>query len=259
MSDDQKPRQTRPDLDESISVPEVHAALKKAETPAVGREKRLQENGMESVSLWLLLISGLVVLAAGAVIGKGGSFLDYGELVKTGYQRGQSPVAEVTILPPQPALALFRREGLKSYSSCSACHQPSGAGNAGGGIPPLVGSDWVTGNTERLAMIIWHGVQGPIEVKGVNYNGAMPAQGPFSAIQLASLMTYIRTSWGNDASIVTPEMAEVALEIAKKRSSGGFTVAELQKDHDKMLPGEPIDPNLLLDPETFEPVGSAAE
>ena len=77
MSDSSSSSDLRPDLDESINVQDAHSALKG--DPAAGREKPVRENGMEAVSLWLVLISAIVVLAAGAVMGQGGSFFGYSE------------------------------------------------------------------------------------------------------------------------------------------------------------------------------------
>jgi len=252
MADSQTSPDSRPDLDESINVSEAHAPLKDS-TAAVDREKSLHENGMESVSLWLILISGIVVLVAGSVMGQGGSFFGYDELVKKGSMRGVSPVKEEVPLEPVPVLALLQKEGQKLYSACSACHQPSGMG--GGAFPPLAGSEWVTGNTERLAMIIHNGVGGPITVKGQPYQGNMGAIGAnFGPKELAAVKTYIRTAWGNDASMVTPAMAKEALRISKERGGTPTTADELNKNHDKMLSGDTMDPATLLDPETWEPI-----
>ncbi len=255
MSASQSNRDMRPDLDETINVSEAHGAIKDA-PPAVGREKSLRENGMESVSLLLILVSGIVVLVAGSVMGQGGSFFGYGETVKDGYMRGKSPVKEEVPLPPISVLALLQKEGQKQYAACASCHQTSGMG--GGEFPPLAGSEWVTGNTEKLAMIIHNGVGGPIEVAGNPYNGNMAAIGAnFGPKELASVMTYIRTSWGNNASLVTPQMAEEALKISKARGGAPTTAEELKKNHDKMLPGDTLDPDTLLDPETWEPIPAA--
>ncbi|MFT6181299.1 MAG: mono/diheme cytochrome c family protein [Akkermansiaceae bacterium] len=252
MADSQSSKDLRPDLDETINVSEAHGAINDAAS-AVGREKAVRENGMESVSLWLILISGIVVLMAGAVMGQGGAFFGYGELTKAGYMRGNSPVKEEVILPPITALALLQKEGKKTYANCSSCHQSSGGG--GNGFPPLAGSEWVTGNTERLAMIIHNGVGGPIQVAGKTYEGVMGnIGGNFTAKELAGVMTYIRTSWGNEASLVTPQMAEEALRISKERGGKPTTADELKKNHDKMLTGDILDPGTLLDPETWEPV-----
>jgi len=252
MSDFSSSSDPRPDLEESINVPKAHGALK--DDPAARREKSLHENGMEAVSLWLVLISAVVVLVGGAVMGQGGSFFGYGELTKAGYMRGKSPVPDVIEPVPLPALVLLQKEGANIYANCSSCHQPNGMGQTGQ-FPPLAGSEWVLGNTEKLAMIIHNGIAGPLEVAGANYNGNMGAVGAnLSAKELSALMTYIRTSWGNDASIVTPEMAEAALEISKERGGGQSSSEELKKSHDKMLPGDTLAADTLLDPETWEPV-----
>jgi hypothetical protein len=85
---------------------------------------------------------------------------------------------------------------------------------------------------------------------------------PLSALELASVMTYIRNSFGNETGdVVTPEMGAAALEIYKERAAGASlppqtTEAELLADHAKMLPGEQMDPATVVDLETFEPVGS---
>ncbi|YCM44372.1 cytochrome c [Verrucomicrobiaceae bacterium 227] len=260
MSDSTSSSEMRPDLNESINVTEAHQALQD-ETPAVGREKRLLENGMEPVSLWLILISAVVVLVGGAVMGQGGAFFAYQELTKDGYMRAPSYVKEEVALLPGPALDLYRKEGVKHYSACAGCHQSSGMG-VSGTYPPLAGSEWVNGPSERLAMIILNGIHGPIEVAGQAYNSDMGAIGAnLGKKELATLMTYIRSEWGNDGSLVTIEMAENALEVSKARANAGKQVSseELLKNHDKMLEGAPLAPDTSVDPITLEPVEAAAE
>lgn len=246
MSDSNNKNDSRPDLDESINVTEAHGALKK-DASAAGREKVLRENGMEPISARLILVSAAVVLVAGAVLGQRG---------KDNYLRAKSPIPEEIVLEPMPALTFLRKKGAISYSNCTSCHQADGLGQAGS-IPPLAGSEWVLGNTEKLAMIIHNGVAGEIEVKGTTYSSQMAAIGAnLSPKDLAALMTYLRTSWGNDASIVTPEMAANALEISASRGGGQTSSVELLKNHDKMLDGAELDPETLLDPESWEPVTS---
>jgi len=247
---------SRPDLEESINVADAHASLKE-EGAAVVREKRLRENGMEPIALWLIIVCGVVVLIGGSVLGKGGGFLGYDELTKTGYLRAPSPGGEEEVLEPIAILKAYRKEGAKHYSKCAGCHQPNGQG--GNGIPPLAGSEWVTGSTEQLSQIIIHGLKGPITVAGQSYNNNMPAMGDgLGKKELAALMTFIRTEWGNQASLVTAEMAEAALETAKT-VNGQLDVAQLKANHDKMLPGVELSPDTLLDPETFEPIEQAAQ
>ncbi len=247
---DQNSSNTRPDLDESINVADAHASLKE-EGNAVAREKIIRENGLEAIPIWLIILCGVFVLIGGSVLGKGGNFLAYKELTKSGYLRAEPPGGGEVILAPIPILEAYRKEGAKLYSKCAGCHQSNGQG--GNGIPPLAGSEWVTGNTQQLSQIIIHGVKGPISVAGVAYNGNMPAMGDgLGKKELAALMTFIRTEWGNQSSLVTVEMAEEALKIAQKSGPGQKDVAELKKDHDKMLPGKLVPDDTLLDPETFE-------
>ena len=251
MADHNSSKDERPDLDENINVADAHASL--GEAPAVNREKRLTENGMEPVSLSLILVCGLVMLVGGAVLGQGGGFFAYDELYKEGQMRTPSPVEEPVVAIPGPSLAILSKEGAKVYSKCAGCH---GAGGAGGsGIPPLAGSEWVTGPTEQLSQIIYHGISGPITVAGVSYNGVMPAQNlGLGKKELAAVMTYIRNSWGNSGSVVSLEQAAKALEIAKARGEGAVTVEELKKNHNQDLEGAELLAETLIDPITFEPV-----
>lgn len=120
--------------------------------------------------------------------------------------------------------------GRRLYNNCAACHQPTGMGLPGA-FPPLVGTDWVTGDEERLVKILLHGLQGPIEVNGNTYNGAMPAFGSSGAFnwsdeQISYVLTYIRQEWGNAAGPIAPEqVAEVRAATVDRTTP--YTVPEL--------------------------------
>jgi glucose/arabinose dehydrogenase len=87
---------------------------------------------------------------------------------------------------------------------CAACHQMNGQGSPPR-YPPLAGTDWVTGDKQRLISIILNGLEGPIEVLGETYNFPMPAFDILSDEEVAKVATYIRQSFGNDASAVTED------------------------------------------------------
>ena len=94
-------------------------------------------------------------------------------------------------------------EGEKLYTQyCANCHQLNGKGD-GTRNPPLAGSEWVTGDKKRLMQLVIHGLNGPITVKGVGYNEVMPAHDYLNDKQLASILSYIRQSWGNNAGFIT--------------------------------------------------------
>lgn len=97
---------------------------------------------------------------------------------------------------------------------CASCHQNDGKG-APPRYPPLNGTDWVTGDKQRLIAVIVNGLEGPIEVKGEPYNNVMPQHSFLSDEEVAQVATYIRQNLGNDASAVTTE------EVRQVRSALG--------------------------------------
>jgi mono/diheme cytochrome c family protein len=94
--------------------------------------------------------------------------------------------------------------GAKVYTTnCSSCHQANGKGQPGV-FPPLAGNPFVTGPADKVIHVVKDGLSGKITVNGVTYNGQMPAwKGTLSDSDIAAVVTYIRSSWGNKASAVT--------------------------------------------------------
>ncbi|MEN9991376.1 MAG: hypothetical protein RLZZ224_1078 [Verrucomicrobiota bacterium] len=99
--------------------------------------------------------------------------------------------------------------GKQEYALCSACHGPEGQG-VPNLAPPLAGSEWVVGPVENPIRITLRGLAGPITVKGVEYKLAAPmmAVAHLSDQQLANVLTYVRNSFGNKASAVTPDQVK---------------------------------------------------
>jgi mono/diheme cytochrome c family protein len=98
--------------------------------------------------------------------------------------------------------------GQKTYNQyCMACHQSNGMG-ASGRFPPLNGTDWVIGEKERLVHLILNGMEGEIEVNGEIYDGLMPQHSFLNDDQIADVLTYIRTNFGNEASSLSAEEIE---------------------------------------------------
>ncbi len=95
---------------------------------------------------------------------------------------------------------------------CAACHQRNGRGD-NNLFPPLAGADWVTGDADRLIDIVLNGVQGDIMVNGKSYNGLMPPNNHLDDHAIASILTYIRTNFGNKAAPVN------ALQVSKIRNA----------------------------------------
>ena len=121
-----------------------------------------------------------------------------------------SPEASASAVVAQNGAAAA--DGAKVYeTNCSSCHQAQGTGLAGS-FPPLAGNPVVTGDPKRVIHTLKYGLNGKIQVAGHTYNGMMPAWGQsLSNADIAAVVTYIRSSWGNKASAVTEsDVAAVA-------------------------------------------------
>lgn len=123
---------------------------------------------------------------------------------------------------------IYEREGF-----CGTCHQHDGNGLAAAGFPPLTQTKWVLGNEERLIKLTMKGLMGPIEVKGKKYPGLVPMtpfEGMLNDEDMAAVLTYVRNSFGNKASAITPAQVK-KVRASIKGKSGFYTSEELLKMH----------------------------
>jgi len=95
-------------------------------------------------------------------------------------------------------------------NNCAACHQQNGEGLAGA-FPPLAKSDYLMKREDKGAGIVLHGLSGKIQVNGKEYDGVMP-QMQLKDDEIASVLTYVRNSWGNKDGLLT------AAEVSKERN-----------------------------------------
>ncbi len=201
---------------EGLNVRDVHGAIL--------REKDDPRDGYEPIPLWL--VSGFM-----ALVFWGGAYLAFNS---GGFQSDVFNPAQVSWTggggavkgPPDPLVV-----GKRLFTAnCVACHQPTGQGVAGQ-FPTLVGSEWVLGGDwhgdNHLVSILLHGLQGPIQVKGDTYNGAMPPWKQLKDDQIASILTYIRNEWGNSAPPITADQVAKIREQTTDRTEP-YTQAQLQ-------------------------------
>ncbi|MGV8815283.1 MAG: copper-containing nitrite reductase [Gelidibacter sp.] len=90
--------------------------------------------------------------------------------------------------------------------TCIACHQAEGQGIANA-FPPLAKSDFLNANVDRAIDAVLHGLSGEITVNGLKYNSIMTKQ-MISQEEVANVLTYVYNSWGNNKTVVTPEMVK---------------------------------------------------
>ena len=90
--------------------------------------------------------------------------------------------------------------------NCAACHRPNGVGVTGA-FPALVNSKLVQGDPKV-----------PI-TRVLNGRGGMPAfQGELNDAEIASVLTYVRSAWGNKAKPVMSQQV-AALRTGGKREN----------------------------------------
>jgi mono/diheme cytochrome c family protein len=96
---------------------------------------------------------------------------------------------------------VFAQGRQKYLNLCANCHGTSGEGMARF-APPLKKSEWVSGDGHKLAMIILHGMEGPVTVNGKEYDipDILPNMPAFTTLQdsdIAAIISYMRNSWGH--------------------------------------------------------------
>lgn len=111
---------------------------------------------------------------------------------------------------------------------CGSCHGASGQG-APGRIPPLVGTERVVERDEELVLIVLHGMIGPLEVRGETYDSYMPPMSHrLSDPEIASILTYLRQSFGNDAPPIDADTV-ADLRIRYPQPHDPWTVEALEQ------------------------------
>jgi len=110
---------------------------------------------------------------------------------------------------------------------CLNCHQASAQGLIGV-YPPLAKSEWVAGDAQTLIRITMHGLAGPTKVQGKDYGVVpMPPMG-LDDQQLADVLTYVRSAFGNKAPAVKPDEVKAVREANRGRTAP-WTAVELGK------------------------------
>lgn len=210
--------------DETGAVVDIHEPIY--------REQAEPRDGYEPVPLWLMFAALGLMGVMGWYLGmySGGFRPDVYD--ERALLKGGLTLAEERAPEPVDPMVL----GKRVYNNCQACHQADGLGVAGN-YPPLDGSSWVTGRPDVLAALLLHGLEGRITVEGEVYNGVMPPWSHLSDEQIASVMTYIRSSWSNRAPAVDPELVAAVRSHTEGRRDA-YQVASLDAFAAEFTPPE---------------------
>ena len=95
---------------------------------------------------------------------------------------------------------------------CANCHQENGEGLKGL-VPPLAKSDYLSAHRSELSCVIKVGLKGNIVVNGVTY-GTQEMLGikDITEFEIANVMNYIGTSWGNSGKLWTVDEVREGLK-----------------------------------------------
>jgi mono/diheme cytochrome c family protein len=181
-------------------------------TPAgtASAEPQAQRN---PVPVWLFVISLLLLYWGMVYFDQRSAWVD--KEVYAPYRT----YAEVQSFQPVGGEGSVLLHGKVVYENvCALCHNPDGMGKPNQ-APPFAGSEWALGSPERLIRIPLVGLSGPLKVKEQTWSLAMPAMGAaLSDEDLAATLSYIRNSWGNKASMITPEHVKTIRAAVGNRS-----------------------------------------
>jgi mono/diheme cytochrome c family protein len=168
--------------------------------------------GRKAVPIWLIVL--LCLLGYWGMV----FFDQHGGWFSSDVYIPYRSVAEVQIFQPV-AGEEWRTRGKAVYENvCALCHNTDGSGKPGQ-APPFVGSEFVLGSPERMIRIPLSGLTGSVTVKGQAWNLSMPAMGAaLSDEDLAATLSYIRNSWGNKASVITPEQVKTVRAAVGNRT-----------------------------------------
>lgn len=215
-------------------IPDQVSLLKQAADDNHGRVR------LEAIvaASWLDSTDGLSILK---VAGK----KPFDDWMLDAFSTARAYLEGVEIKPKEEAIAKTDLKGtaLELYNKgsviyakegyCMTCHQPDGNGLSSSGFPSLVGTKWIQGNDERLIKLVLKGLRGPLEIDGKKYTGQVPMT-PFAGLlsdeEVASVLTYVRNSFGNKAPVISPaQVKKVRDAITGKKDF--YTAQELLEQH----------------------------
>ena len=151
--------------------------------------------------MWIIVVTLLLLFLGGYYFDQHGGW--FNAKVYAPYANAEKLEA---FQPKSGAAAALARGKFVYDSVCGICHGADGLGKPGQ-APPLAASEMVIcKGVSRLAHIPLAGLNGPIKVCGKDWSLSMAAMGAALPDEdVAAVLTYIRTSWGNQAGPVTAD------------------------------------------------------
>ncbi len=125
-----------------------------------------------------------------------------GRIWRITYSGDESGYTDPTLTQPESdrelIVASSEGPGAEIYMQyCATCHQ-SGGGGVPDEFPPLLNTEGVAGDKGRLIRVVLHGMQGPMQVNREQYDEIMPAHGFLDDGEVAAVLTYVRSTFGDN-------------------------------------------------------------
>lgn len=108
---------------------------------------------------------------------------------------------------------------------CLRCHGAEGQGTLS--APPLAGSELVVAEASVPLRIVYQGMSGKIERAGKIYDLVMPGFPMITHEDLAHVLSFIRSSFGNQADVITTEEV-IRLKVDNVERQMPWTEGELK-------------------------------
>ena len=164
-----------------------------------------------TVPIWIILLTLLLLFLGAVYFDRHSGWFD--KQVYAPY----TSAGELASYQPKSGEASMLAHGKAVYETyCGLCHGSDGLGKPAQ-APPLAGSEWVAKDITSLARIPLAGLNGPIQVKGRDWNLSMAPMGAtLSDADLSAVLTCIRESWGNKNGAVSADQ----IKAARAASSG---------------------------------------
>lgn len=128
--------------------------------------------------------------------------------------------------PMRTTIGAKKQDGATLYAkNCAMCHQSQGQGIPGV-FPPLAKADYLmriakSENRSELVSIILKGKTGKVVVNGQEYNGVMTPVSGLDKNDIATLLTYVTNTWGNQAKPFSAAEVEKYMESITGPSDAG--------------------------------------
>jgi mono/diheme cytochrome c family protein len=117
---------------------------------------------------------------------------------------------------PKTATPAILASGLQVYTAnCATCHQVDGSG-VSNMQPALLKDDVVNGDVDQLIRVVLKGPAAVLPAGRPRYSNVMPGFSRLNDQQIADLLTYVRTTFGPQATLVQ------ASQVAAQRSALGL-------------------------------------